>query len=335
MLSRIAESLYWIGRYTERAEMTARVLDVAQRAVLEGSDLGSSASLASVMGGVEVSGSRDDVLAAYGVDRYVPESVASSVRAARENARTIREALPNEMWEAINGWHLQLTASGPSDLTGGGAHAFLTAMKARSYQLTGVSDGSMPRTESWDWLQVGRHLERLVFGFRVLAVRTPTLTGSGFAEAYGYTVLLRCFSAVEAFRATYRAGVGAHRVTEFLLLDDAFPRSALYAVRRLDEATARVTDETYGDAARRIVGRLRAQLEYREIDEILAEGTSTFTTRLAGQCFDVHTALVEEPFARGASLAMRPDRAGASLAMRPDSAGASLAMRPQNTGASA
>lgn len=117
---------------------------------------------------------------------------------------------------------------------------------------------------------------------------------------------------MEAFRATYRSGVGAHRVTEFLLLDDAFPRSALYAARRLDEATARVTDETYGDTARRAVGRLRAQLEYREADEILAEGTSTFTKRLAGQCFDVHTALIEEPFARGASLALRPHNTGAS-----------------------
>ena len=83
-------------------------------------------------------------------------------------------------------------------------------------------------------------------------------------------------------------------------------------MRRLDEATARVTDETYGDAARRTVGRLRAQLEYREADEILKEGTSGFTTRLAGHCFDVHSALIEEPFARGASLAMRPGTSAAS-----------------------
>ena len=316
MLSRIAESLYWIGRYTERAEDTARLLDVAQRAALEGSALGSSAALAAVFGGVEVPGSRDEVLAKYALDRYVPESVSASVRAARENARTIREALPNEMWEAINAWHLQLAASGPGDLAGSGAHALLTAMKARSYQLTGVSQGSMLRGEAWDWFQVGRHLERLVFGCRVLAVRAPSVVGSGFAEAYGYTVLLRCFGAVEAFRATYRAGVDAHRVTEFLLLDPDFPRSALYAVRALDEATARVTDETYGDTARRTVGRLRALLEFREADEILVEGTATFTTRLAERCFDVHLALVDEPFARGALLAARTTEHGALLAAR-------------------
>ncbi len=302
MLSRIAESLYWIGRYVERAEDTARLLDIAQRAALEGSDLGSQSQLAAVLGGVEVHGSRTAVLTSYCLDRYVPESISSSVRAARENARTIREALPNEMWEALNGWHLQLAASGAEDLAGSGAHALLTAMKARAYQLTGVADGSMLRGESWDWFQLGRHLERLVFGLRVLAVRAPLLTGStGFAEAYGWTVLLRCFGAVEAFRSTHRAGVDQRRAVEFLLLDRNFPRSALYAVRHLDGAAGRVTDETYGDTARRTVGRLRAQLEFREADEVLAEGIVVFTTRLASRCLDVHTALVEQPFARGAS----------------------------------
>jgi uncharacterized alpha-E superfamily protein len=249
-----------------------------------------------------VDGSRTDVLSAYCLDRYVPESITSSVRAARENARTIREALPNEMWEALNGWHLQLAASGPEDMAGSGAHAVLTAMKARSYQLIGVADGSMLRSESWDWFQLGRHLERLVFGLRVLAVRAPLLAGStGFAEAYGWTVLLRCFGGVEAFRATHRAGVDARRVIEFLLLDPDFPRSALYAVRHLDNAAARATDERYGDDARRTVGRLRAQLEFREAEEILEEGIVTFTTRLSERCFDVHLALGDQPFARGAS----------------------------------
>jgi uncharacterized alpha-E superfamily protein len=313
VLSRIAESLYWIGRYTERAEDTARLLDVAQRAALEGSDLGSSAQLAAVLGGVEVTTDRDSVLVSYCLDRYVPESITSSVRAARENARTIREALPNEMWETLNGWHLQLAASGPPDLAGSGAHAVLTSMKMRSYQLIGVADGSMLRSESWDWFQLGRHLERLIFGLRVLAVRAPLLSGStGFAEAYGWTVLLRCFGAVEAFRATHRAGVDARRVVEFLLLDPDFPRSALYAVRHLDGAAARATDETYGDDARRTVGRLRAQLEFREADEVLAEGIAAFANRLSQRCLDVHVALGDQPFARGATFTTRTLHSGVS-----------------------
>lgn len=300
MLSRIAESLYWLGRYTERAEDTARLLDVAQRAALEGADLGSSEVLSAVFGGAPVPGTRAEVLGAYCLDRYLPESVSYSVRAARENARTIREALPSEMWEALNTWHLQVAAAGRNDLYGGGAHAVLRDYVVRAYQLTGIVEGTMARDESWDWLTIGRYLERAVFTARVLAVRAPQLSGTGgAAETYGYAVLLRAFSADEAFRARYRAEVDARRVLEFLLLDQMFPRSALYAVQRLDEAAARVTDQTYGVAARREAGRLRGDLEFREIDDILAE-QGVVVARVLNRCQDVHEALVDESFARGA-----------------------------------
>jgi uncharacterized alpha-E superfamily protein len=300
MLSRIAESLYWLGRYTERAEDTARLLDIAQRAALEGADLGSAEVLSAVFGGAAVPGTRAEVLGAYCLDRYLPESVSYSVRAARENARTIREALPSEMWEALNTWHLQVAAAGRNDLYGGGAHAVLRDYVVRAYQLTGIVEGTMARDESWDWLTIGRYLERAVFTARVLAVRAPQLTGiGGAAESYGYAVLLRAFSADEAFRARYRAEVDARRVLEFLLLDELFPRSALYAVQRLDEAAARVTDQTYGTAARREAGRLRGDLEFREIDDILAE-QGVVVARVLGRCQDLHEALVDESFARGA-----------------------------------
>jgi uncharacterized alpha-E superfamily protein len=296
MLSRIAESLYWLGRYTERAEDTARLLDIAQRASLEGADLGSAQVLSAVFGGAAVPGTRAQVHAAYCLDRYLPESVSYSVRAARENARTIREALPSEMWEALNTWHLQVAAAGRNDLAGGGAHAVLRDYVIRAYQLAGIVEGTMARDESWDWLTIGRYLERAVFTARVLAVRAPQLSNvdssGSAAEAYGYAVLLRAFSADEAFRARYRAEVDARRVLEFLLLDERFPRSALYAVQRIDEAAARVTDQTYGLAARREAGRLRGDLEFREIDDILAE-QGVVVARVLGRCQDLHEALVD------------------------------------------
>ncbi len=300
MLSRIAESLYWLGRYTERAENTARMLDVGQRAALEGADLGSPAVLASVFGGTTLPGTRAEVLVAYSLDRYLPESVAYSVRAARENARTIREALPSEMWEALNTWHLQVAAGGRSDLLGGGAHVVLRDYVARAYQLTGIAEGTMARDEGWDWLTIGRYLERVVFTSRVLSVRAPQLSGIGGAtETYGYAVLLRALGAEEAFRTRYRAEIDGRRVLEFLLLDQAFPRSALYAIQRLDEAAARVTDQYYGAAARREAGRLRGDLEFREIDDVLTD-QSGIIARLLDRCFGLHEALVDESFARGA-----------------------------------
>src|SRR3954468_4192710 len=118
MLSRIAEALYWVGRYTERAEDTARLLDVANRASLEGrggDDVAGRESIAAILGGTPPS-SGADMLAAYALDRSMPESIASCVRAARENARTVRDAVTSEMWEALNTWHLAVSATGPGDL---------------------------------------------------------------------------------------------------------------------------------------------------------------------------------------------------------------------------
>jgi len=301
MLSRIAESLYWIGRYVERAEDTARLLDVAHRAALEGSDLVAPEVLAAVLGGNSLQDSRSAVLAAYCLDRYLPESVTYSVRSARENARTIREALPSEMWEALNTWHLQTAAAGRGDLTGGGAHQLLSDFLTRAYHLVGVAESTMVRDEGWDWFVIGRYLERVAFTSRALAVRAPQLATAGSAaETYGYAVLLRAFAAHEAFRATYRAGADSRRVIEFMLLGERFPRSALYAARHLDEAASRVSDETYGRDARRKVGQLRGEVQFRDIDDIFDEGVDIVLWRLLSRCYDVHTAFVDEPFARGA-----------------------------------
>jgi uncharacterized alpha-E superfamily protein len=303
MLSRIAESLYWIGRYVERAEDTARLLDVAHRSALEGADLLTPEVLGAALGGNTLPGTATEVLSSYCLDRYLPESVTYSVRSARENARTIREALPSEMWEALNTWHLQTAAAGRSDLSGGGAHQLLSDYVVRAYHLMGVAEGTMIRDEGWDWLVIGRYLERVAFTARVLAVRAPQLAATGgAAEAYGYAVLLRAFSAYEAFRTTYRAGADMRRAIEFMLLDDEFPRSTLYAVQRLDEAAGRVSDNRYGLGARKQVGRLRGEMQFRGVDDVLAEGVDTVLWRLLGRCFDVHNAFVEEPFARGSYL---------------------------------
>lgn len=303
MLSRIAESLYWIGRYVERAEDTARLLDVAHRSALEGSDLVAPEVLAATLGGNPLADRGSELLAAYCLDRYLPESVTFSVRAARENARTIREALPSEMWEALNTWHLQTAASGRSDMSGGGAHQVLSDFLTRAAHLIGVAEGMMIRDEGWDWFVIGRYLERISFTSRVLAVRAPQLAMTGgAAETYGYAVLLRVFAAYEAFRATYRTGVDSRRVIEFLILGELFPRSALYAVQRLDEAAGRVSDQRYGRDSRRKVGRLRGEMQFRDVDDIVAEGIDDVLWRLLGHCQDIHLAFVDEPFARGGYL---------------------------------
>jgi uncharacterized alpha-E superfamily protein len=314
MLSRIAESLYWMGRYTERAEGTARLLDVSVRASLEGSDMVGPKVLAAVLGGAppevlasaqpENPGARVELLRHYSLARDSPPSLAFCVREARENARTVRDAVTSEMWEALNTWHLQVAAAGPDELTGGGAYAFLSAMKARSFLFSGVTDATMLREEGWHWLVLGRYLERVVFTVRLLGARAGMLDAgqeAGARESYGFAVLLRSLSAYEAFRSTYRAGVDPYRVAEFLLLDPNLPRSALYSACRVEEAMAVITDADSGVSrpARRLAGRVRALLEYRQVEEIFAEGVEVFLARLAVLCADLHNSLGETSFARG------------------------------------
>lgn len=308
MLSRIAEALYWTGRYTERAEDTARLLDVAQRAALEGGDLGQSDTLAALLGGLPVTGSLSDVIGHYCLNRAAPESLASCVRQARENARTIRDAVTSEMWESLNTWHLQVAATSTKDLAGGGTHTFLAAQRTRAYLFVGSADASLPREEGWFWLMLGRWLERLTFTTRVLAVRAPTLEppsdpldgATGGSAVYGWAVLLRALSAYEAFRGAHRAGLSPDRVVEFLLLDRHFPRSARHAAMQVEDALVQVADEEVGASARRIAGQLRSMLDYRQVEDVLEEGLATFVNRVAELTREVHVALAEEPFARAA-----------------------------------
>lgn len=308
MLSRIAEQLYWVGRYTERAELTARALDVAQRAALEGSDDRAFQALPAIFGGGGPEGEgRDAAVSRYALDRSAPVSIAYCVRTARENARTVREAVTSEMWEALNTWHLQVAAYGRGDLSGGGAHAFLSAMRTRANLFTGTADATMLRTEGWHWLTVGRYLERVVFSCLVLGTRTAQLGTAGErraspAETYGLTVLLRSLAAYEAYRKTYRSGIDARLVTEFLLFDATCPRAVLWAASRLEASVLEVVDEQVGQGARRAVGLLRSELAYRTVDEVLLDGLPEFLTGVRQACTTVHGALVDDSFARGAPL---------------------------------
>lgn len=307
MLSRIAEALYWVGRYAERAEDTARLLDVAHRASLEGrggDDAAGRESIRAILGG----DGGNDLLRWYALDRDAPESIAACVRNARESARTVREAVTSEMWEALNTWHLAVSATGPHDLEGAGAHRFFSSMKERSFLFVGTADGTMLREEGWHWLTIGRYVERAVFTCRTLGVRSgllhiPEGSRATAAETFGWTVLLRSLSAYEAYRKTYRSVVEPRRVAEFLLLDADFPRSALYSARHVEACVATVTATRADSPSRRTAGRLRAELEFRQVGEVLEEGVAAFVGRVTAACADVHEGLVAECFARGPVMA--------------------------------
>lgn len=274
MLSRVAESLYWMGRYVERAEDTSRLLDVHVLGLLENpwSDHQvTSRDLLQVMGLPVPEGEVDPAAAAtrLAFERGSASSIAGALQAAREVARGIREELSSELWECLNAAHHSL----PGQELGAqvrGPHVFCRWVRERAAVVAGVVDGSMPRDDGWHFLVLGRSLERVDMTARLL--RASALRSDTSSDWVG---LLRSCNAHGAYLRGYRDAVEPERVVEFLVLDRLFPRSVYAALAQaeaclthLDPSAGRVG---HGGDARRLLGRARTDLEFRTSEELLAE----------------------------------------------------------------
>ncbi|MBF4579510.1 alpha-E domain-containing protein [Frigoribacterium sp. VKM Ac-2530] len=270
MLSRIAESLFWIGRYIERSDGTARILDVHLQLLLEDPWIDEDTacrSLLSVMGSEAASDvplTRGDVLARLAVDRHDPASIAYSLGAARENARRAREIVSTELWECLNTTRARM----PRKVAGDKVHEFFAWVRERSALAVGIIESATSRDEVWQFFTLGRSIERADMTARLLATRTLT-------EASGpsWTTILRSCGAYEAYLRTYRGVPSARNAAEFLLLDRLFPRSVMFAVSRA-EACLREVEPSNGrviatDGGVRILGQMRSELEFRPIGDIL------------------------------------------------------------------
>ncbi|MDH6182205.1 putative alpha-E superfamily protein [Microbacteriaceae bacterium SG_E_30_P1] len=274
MLSRIAESLFWIGRYVERADGTARILDVHLQLLLEDpwieEDL-ACRSLLSVMGSEapqDAQLSRQDILTILAVDRNEPASIAFSLGAARENARRAREIVSTELWECLNTTRARM----PRRVAADKVHEFFGWVRERSALAVGIIESATSRDEAWQFFTLGRSIERADMTARLLATRSLT-------EASGpsWTTILRSCGAYEAYLRTYRGVPSARNAAEFLLLDRLFPRSILFSVTRavncLKEIEPRSDRVGVSDHAQRMLGQIRSELEYRPISEILEDLT--------------------------------------------------------------
>jgi len=274
VLSRIAESLYWVGRYVERAEDTARILDVHVHRTLEDPSVEEDAAcrgLLAVMGVAAPEAPMDsaDLLEILAFDSVSTTSIAGSLVAARENARSARDSISSEMWECLNATYNALPGV-VARVSSGSPHAFFTYVKERAAILAGLADSTMSRDDGWLFLVLGRSLERVDMTARLLL--------AGFGEASGseeWVTTLRSCSAHEAFLRTYRKAVDASLVAEFLLLDRLFPRSAFYALGVAERCLAELGPSTgragQEDEARRFLGRARNDLEFTSLREVLAD----------------------------------------------------------------
>lgn len=269
MLSRIAEALFWIGRYVERGDGTARLLDVHLQLLLEDprAEEGSTCStLLAVMGAPAVEGrpaTREDVVRRLVLDREHTASIAHSIGAARENARRAREIISTELWETLNETNNRVPTRVPADRT----HTFFHWVRTRSALAFGLVDSAMSRDEAWLFFSLGRSLERADMTSRLIT--TTSVTGAG---ASNWSVLLRSCGGYEAHLRAYRSVPTAASAVEFLLVERLFPGSVLASFLAAEECL-RGIDPSSGTGPpsrpRRRLGRIRSELEFRHIDDIL------------------------------------------------------------------
>jgi uncharacterized alpha-E superfamily protein len=276
MLSRVAEALFWVGRYVERAEDTARLLDVHFHEVLEDprvDEADACAVLLTVMGVSEETARRHRDIRALmdllGYDEATHISIVGALAAAWQNARSAREALSAETWECLNSTRNSLPARVAAARDFGPA-PFFSYVRERAAAFAGYAEAGMSRDASYDMLILGRSLERVDMTARLLASEVGVGTRSE-----GWTSILRACSAHEAYLRTYQQGVTAPRVVEFLLLDRLFPRSAFHALRAGEDALARLDPvserSALGDPARRAIGRARTDLEFLSAANLLVD----------------------------------------------------------------
>jgi uncharacterized alpha-E superfamily protein len=271
LLSRMAETLFWTGRYVERADDTARLVDVYVHRMLSEPGRGAGADCGPLFGilGVEVGAdTRPDVGAALvrlAYDTKSPSAIAGSVLAARAGARGIREVISSEMWECLN-----VTRHGLSTQRRAaerlGPHVFLRYIRERAALFFGLADSTMSHDDAWRFMVLGRSLERADMTARLLLARVPA------PEEMGWALLLHACGAYESFIRTHGWAAEPARVAEFLLLDRLFPRSVLHSLVTAEECLAALNPGPVrvgvDDPARRTVGRLRTQLEYADTERL-------------------------------------------------------------------
>src|SRR5215472_17189871 len=298
MLSRVADSLYWMSRYLERAENTVRQLDVTMSRMLDPG--GASAEtrwnrLLASLGdptGLAWTGDLEPMAHALILDSLNPASVTFCVNAARENARQAREEISTEQWQRLNRLFHQIRSPQAQAQFRTSINDFLASTVDGIHLFKGVSDTTMIHGQGWQFIRLGRYLERAYAMATLLEVYQPDLFGAPEREHSGYQYLeqvglLRCCTAFEAYCQVYTADMSADRILEFLLLNRDFPHAIRYSVDSIMSSVEAIQRS----GARRIpeeltagIGRLHAMLGYTTIGEILAGNPGAFLHSIRQQC---------------------------------------------------
>lgn len=314
MLSRVANSLYWMSRYIERADNTARLVDVNLQLLLDIRRLDDQTLAGLWMPIVQSTGddelfrqlhthaTGEDVTEFLVFETANANSIVSSINQARENARMVRDQLTVEFWEELNRLYLFVHSPAARRLWHNGPHEFFLEVKNSSLLLNGLANATVVRNEGWNFMQAGCFLERADKTSRILDVRHTSVPARGQPgtvsqeDALGWSAVLRSCSAWDAYKALHGAEVQPAHVAEFLLLSDNFPRSVRFCVRALDAALRRISGiagDRFSNDAEKLAGRLLAELSFSSADDVFAVGLHTYVDQLQGRLNDVGNALFQ------------------------------------------
>ena len=307
MLSRVAENLYWISRYIERAENVARLLDVGFHLELDASgltgDLSGQGPIESVLtilacreGFMKNLGDgrmdREAVLHYLTFDHQNSHSILTMCARARENARGTQETLSGEAWSQVNKLYLYLNSPKARRRFEASPSRFFDGIKRACILFDGLVDGTLPRTEVFHFLQLGRYLERVNQISRILDVKLHGLRDDGPIDEppmriVHWSSLLRSCSAYEAYLREHHDRIDPEGVVRYLVLDADFPRAMRFCVARCVESLREIAggdEDEYRSEAERQLGRLDSELRYIDVTEIFGRGLNSFLTGIQDAC---------------------------------------------------
>ncbi len=315
MLSRVADSLYWMSRYLERAEHTTRLLDVNLNLMLDEGPTSAERRWQRVLLAlgnpkhVTWDGNPYDLTRTLTFDTSTKSSILGCIFAARENARNVREQISTEMWARLNSLYLQVTR--PEMQSDMHAEAlmvgneqpteFLQQVMEAVQHFQGVTDSTVSHGEGWQFIQVGRFIERATATAMLLEAYFPDMwqPADELHEATQYLDwmgLLRSATAFEAYCKVYTADLTPEQILEFLLLDKAFPHALRFSIDSLQSALEAIQGESgklRAEPLRRRAGRLQATLSYSSVEEILDGDVLAYLAHIKTECRAIHETIYE------------------------------------------
>jgi uncharacterized alpha-E superfamily protein len=294
-----------MSRYLERAEHTARLVDVSLYMMLEQGRSASAEHQKLLLQSLNIKLGEDappleDALAIARVltfDTKNSNSVVSCIMTARENARQVREQISSEMYEQLNRLYLKVRSTEVMNEWDAQPYEFFADVKEGAHLFQGVTDDTMSHGQGWQFIRIGRAMERVGATVRLLQAHCPSLgvedsVPSNYLEWVGLLKSCTCF---EAYCKQYTADMKPRRILEFLLLDDEMPRSVRFCTDRIEAALEALAEDT-GRRAKdtrllRAAGKLRATLDYVSVDDILHDGLPEFLDEVAALSGQIHAAL--------------------------------------------